>query len=328
MRKTFKTVLSVIAGCALLVNAPVYTHARSKSDTGQTQYSSLQKVVRGIVKSENGEPLIGVSISIKGTSKGTTSDIDGNFSIECMKNDVLVLSYIGFNTVELRVNNQSNLAVTLKEDTILMDEVIVVGYGTTSRRKAIGAVDQVKQQVIKEQPVANVTQALQGASPSLVIQQRSMDPNNNSLNINIRGLSTMNNNSPLIVIDGLIADGSSLNRLNPNDIDNISVLKDAGTAAIYGSRSANGVILITTKTGQKNQRPKVSLTGQVGFQDPKILFQPVSGYQNATMANLALTNVGQSPTYSPAEIRDLYDHRGDEKWNFDEIIRTSFTTKL
>src|SRR5699024_161243 len=109
------------------------------------------------------------------------------------------------------------------------------------------------------------------------------------------------------------ADGSSLNRLNPNDIDNISVLKDAGTAAIYGSRSANGVILITTKTGQKNQRPKVSLTGQVGFQDPEVLFRPVSGYQNATMANLALTNVGQSPTYSPAEIRDLYDHRGDEK---------------
>ena len=323
MRKTFKTVLSVIAGCALLVNAPVYTQAQSKSDTGQSQYSSLQKVVRGIVKSESGEPLIGVSISIKGTSKGTTSDIDGNFSIECKKNDVLVFSYIGFNTVELRVTNQSNIAVTLKEDTILMDEVIVVGYGTTSRRKAIGAVDQVKQQIIKEQPVANVTQALQGASPSLVIQQRSMDPNNNSLNINIRGLSTMNNNSPLIVIDGLVADGSSLNRLNPNDIDNISVLKDAGTAAIYGSRSANGVILITTKTGQKNQRPKVSLTGQVGFQDPEVLFRPVSGYQNATMANLALTNVGQSPTYSPAEIRDLYDHRGDEKWNFDEIIRTA-----
>ena len=146
----------------------------------------------------------------------------------------------------------------------------------------MGAVDQIKSEAIAERSVANLTQALQGTSPSLVIQQRSSDPADNQLNINIRGIGTMNNNQPLIVIDGLVSDNSSFNKLNPSDIENVSVLKDAGTAAIYGSRAANGVLLVTTKKGKLNQAPTVELTAQVGWQQPDVLYTPVEGWQNAT----------------------------------------------
>jgi len=131
----------------------------------------------------------------------------------------------------------------------------------------------------------------------------------------------MNRNDPLIVIDGLITDGGSLNKLNPLDIQNVSILKDAGTAAIYGSRSSNGVILITTRHGKKNQKSMVNLSSQVGWEDPKILFTPVEGYQNATLKNLALTNVGAQPEFTPGQIMDLYDHRNEEKWNFYDILK-------
>ena len=164
---------------------------------------------------------------------------NGNF-ISCNGDDMLVISYVGFNTIERKAGNASLLALVMKEDSKLLDEVIVIGYGTTTRKHVIGAVDQVKDKLIKDRPVANLTQALQGASPSLTIQQRSMNPNDNTMNINIRGVSSMNNNDPLIVIDGMIADDvKAMNMLNPSDIENVSILKDAGTAAIYGSRSSN-----------------------------------------------------------------------------------------
>src|SRR5690606_16387062 len=155
------------------------------------------------------------------------------------------------------------------------------------------------------------------------IQQRSMDPNNNTMNINIRGISTMNSNGPLVVIDGLVTESGALNKLNPADIESVSVLKDAGTAAIYGSRSANGVILVTTKTGKRNQRPRVNISSLVGVQDPQILYSPVAGYQNATLKNMALTNVNKDPEFTPDQIMDLYNHRDVEVWNYDQIMQSS-----
>lgn len=321
-RKYKKNFVSLVLSL-LFIGTPCILNAQTGNINEHQQSPSAKNTVKGTVKDETGEPLVGVSVVIKGTINGTITDLDGNFSISCNKNDVLQISYVGFLTQDITVGNNSNFQIKLKEDQKVLDEVIVIGYGTTTRKSAVGAVDQVKAKAIEERPVANVTQALQGASPSLTIQQRSMDPNDNSLNINIRGLSTMNNNSPLIVIDGLVTDNSSLNKLSPGDIDNISVLKDAGTAAIYGSRSANGVILVTTKSGKKNQRPTVRLGMQLGTQDPTILYRPVEGYQNAILKNLSLTNVGQSAMYSPAEVRDLYDHRSEEYWNFDKIIQSA-----
>lgn len=292
------------------------------ADTYEVMQNSLQ--LKGTVTDQAGAPLVGVSIAVKGKSgEGTITDIDGKYSLRCDRNSTLVFSYIGYKTVEVQVTGKTNINVTMKEDAEQLSEVIVVGYGTTTKKSAIGSVSQVKADAITKRPVANVTQALQGAAPGVVIQQTSYNPNDNRTNLNIRGISTLNDNSPLIVIDGLVSDAGSFNKLNPMDIENISILKDAGTSAIYGSRSANGVIVVTTKTGKKNERPTVRLSGAVGMQDPQVLFSPLKGYQNATLTNLANTNVGNAPKFSPEQIRDLAAHESEEQWFYDQILRTA-----
>ncbi len=282
--------------------------------------SVVQSIQGNIVDATTGVGMAGVTITVKGTGISAKTDSKGLFTIAAKVGDVLVINYLGYETVEHRITS-STVTISLNSLETALDEVIVVGYGTTNRKSVVGAVDQISSKAIENRPVGNVTQALQGASPSLNIQQRSMNPNDNTMNINIRGISTMNNNNPLIVIDGLVSEGGSLNKLNPADIESVSVLKDAGTAAIYGSRSANGVILVTTKKGRQNQKPKVSISSLVGLQEPNVLYRPVEGYQNATLKNLALTNVGQNPQFSPTEIMDLYDHKAEERWNYDEILQ-------
>lgn len=259
---------------------------------------------------------------VEGTTNGTITDIDGKFTLNVPENATLDVSYIGFLTQKINVKGQSDLKITLREDTQKLDEVVVVGYGTRSRKSLTGAVDQVNDEVFENRPVTNATQALQGASANLIIQSKNANPNDNSMNINIRGVSTMGNNDPLIVIDGLISSTGTLNNLNPNDIENVSVLKDAGSAAIYGSRAANGVILITTKKGAAG-KPKVTFNGQVGWQDPNILFHPVEGWQNAMLRNQANINAGSAPQFTPADIRDLYNHRDEEEWLYDQIMKTA-----
>ena len=292
------------------------------AQTGVTQQSRTEKTVKGTVKDEQGEPLIGVSVAIKGTTNGTITDADGKFSISCNGDDMLVISYVGFNTIERKAGNASLLALVMKEDSKLLDEVIVIGYGTTTRKHVIGAVDQVKDKLIKDRPVANLTQALQGASPSLTIQQRSMNPNDNTMNINIRGVSSMNNNDPLIVIDGMIADDvKAMNMLNPSDIENVSILKEAGTAAIYGSRSSNGVILITTKKGPLDMKPQVSFSASVGSQNPDILLKPLPGYQNALLRNDSYVNAGKDPIYTAEEIHQFA--KGDSEWGYKAILKNA-----
>lgn len=319
--RKYKLLFFSLAIASLFILAPdINAGQASILSTSQTKNT----LVKGTVKDASGEPLIGVSVSVKGKSRiGTITDINGNFSIQCDANDTLVFSYIGYATLEFPVNGKSSLSISMKEDTKVLDEVIVVGYGTTTRKSAVGAVDQVKADMIENRPVANMTQALQGAAPNVIIQQRNHNPNDNKTNFNIRGISTLNDNSPLFVIDGLVADGESFNKLNPMDIENISILKDAGTAAIYGSRSSNGVVVVTTKKGKKNQRPVVRLSGMIGWENPDILFSPVAGYQNATLRNLAETNAGNAPKYTPDQIRDLAAHQNEESWFFDQIMRTA-----
>ncbi|MEG1585591.1 MAG: TonB-dependent receptor, partial [Bacteroidales bacterium] len=312
--------LSLVMALLLGVSPNIYAQTAGRSNTTAEKNNF---VIKGIVKDDAGEPLPGVSVSIKSTTAGTITDINGNFALECAPKATLVFSYIGYTTQERTPDGKKNLSVILSENNKLLDEVIVIGYGTTTRKSAVGSVDQVKSEMIENRPVANLTQALQGAAPNLVIQQRSFNPNDNTSNLNIRGVSTLNSNSPLIVIDGLVSDESSFNKLNPMDIGNISILKDAGTAAIYGSRSSNGVILVTTKTGQKEQAPSIRLSGMMGWQDPKILFSPVAGYQNATLRNLAMTNANENPVYTPDQIRDLAAHRNEENWFYNQIIRTA-----
>ena len=292
--------------------------------TSPSQNSVNQKVknVKGVVVDETGEPVIGANVVVAGTTNGTVTDFNGNFTLEVPENGTLDISFIGYLTQSISLKGKSDFRITLKEDTQKLDEVVVVGYGTRSRKSITGSVDQVNSEIFENRPVTNATQALQGASANLIIQSKNANPNDNSMNINIRGVSTMGNNDPLIVIDGLVSSSSTLNNLNPNDIDNVSVLKDAGSAAIYGSRSANGVILVTTKKGSKGSKPVVAFNGQVGIQDPHILFSPVEGWQNAMLRNQANMNVGSAPQFTPTQIRDLYDNSNEEEWLYDQIVKS------
>ncbi|MGJ1409865.1 TonB-dependent receptor [Sphingobacterium thalpophilum] len=295
---------------------------------------SGQAVIKGRVTNERGEPLANVSVRVKGNQQaGTSTAADGTFMIRNLSpTSTLVLSSVGYEQLTVQLASMSatqleQLQLVMKHSNSQLEEVIVIGYGTTTRQRIVGAVDQIGSKTFQDRPVGNVTQALQGASPSLTIQQKSMDPNDNSMNINIRGISTVNSNAPLVVIDGIITEGGTLNKINPDDIETVSVLKDAGSTAIYGSRSANGVILVTTKRGRQNQKPTVAVGTQWGVQQPNILFSPVAGYENATLRNLALTNSGMDPQFSPAAIADLYAHQDIEKWNLPEIMKNSFQQK-
>ena len=315
--KTRLATLGLIA--ASLFTYPVMTTA---SPVPQTVSNQRSMTLKGIVTDPAGEPLIGASVIIKGAKQGVAPGLDGDFTLSCKPSDTIVFSYVGYLTKELQAS-QVGQTVVLEENTKTLDEVIVVGYGTTTRKSAVGAVDQVKSDIFENRSVANMTQALQGASPSLIIQRKSQNPTGESTNFNVRGISTLNDNSPLFVIDGLVSDAGAFNRLNPMDIENISVLKDAGTAAIYGSRSANGVILVTTKGGKKGEGTKVRFSGMLGWEKPHQNFRPTAGYQNATLRNLAATNAGENPIFTPDQIRDLYDHRDEESWFPDQIYKTA-----
>lgn len=295
--------------------------AEEDKQASTTLQQQTKKQIRGTVVDARGESIIGANIVEVGTTNGTVTDIDGNFSLQVENNASVRISYIGYLEQTVNTSGNSTFNIILLEDTKALDELIVIGYGTRQRKSITGAVDQVNAEMFEDRPVSNAVQALQGASANLIIQQKNMNPNDNNLTINIRGVSTMGNNDPLIVIDGLISSTNTLNNMNQNDIENVSVLKDAGSAAIYGSRSANGVILVTTKKGSKLNKPTVRLSGLVGYQDPHILYQPVEGWQNAMYRNQANMNAGSAPVFTPAQIRDLYDHRGEEYWYYNEIMQ-------
>ncbi|QCR24682.1 TonB-dependent receptor [Pontibacter sp. SGAir0037] len=308
-------------GVELLADAS--KHADVKQQTKTVASTNAAVAVTGEVKDEDGMGLPGVTVVLKGASGvGATTDVNGRFSVNVpdgQENGTLVFSYIGYVTQEVPISNRTEINITMKTDAKALEEVVVVGYGTQRRVSVTGAVDQVTSAVIEGKPAMNAVQALQGTSPNLIIQQRSYEPGQ-SANLNIRGISTMNNNGPLVVIDGII--GGDINLLNPSDIESVSVLKDAGTAAIYGSRANNGVILVTTKKGKKNTRPTVTYNGLVGIQEPRVLYKPVKGYENALLRSQATVNAGLSPIYGPEEIRN-FQEQGDNEWFLNTILQNA-----
>lgn len=209
------------------------------------------KDVKGTITDSSGEPLIGVSIMEKGTSNGTVSDIDGNFTISTNKSNTLVISYLGYTSQEVNATSGKPLQILLKENTELLDEVIVVGYGTQKKVNLTGSVSSVSAKELANKPVTSTAQALAGLAPGLSVLQNSGRPGAGA-SVKIRGTGTFSSagNSPLVLIDGL---SGSLDDVDPNDIQNISFLKDAASASIYGNRAANGVILIETKKRNNRQ---------------------------------------------------------------------------
>lgn len=285
--------------------------------TAQNQKTQVTGVITS--KSDN-LSLPGVSvIDVSDSRNGVNADFDGHYSITVNSaTTTLRFTMIGYKPVEVKVNNRSTINVAMDLDVSSLDEVVVVGYGTQKKKKVTGAIDQVSSQAFEGRPSVNATQALQGKAPSLIIQQTNSEPGA-GLNINIRGISTLNNNGPLIVIDGIV--GGDINVLNPNDIDSVSVLKDAGSAAIYGSRGNNGVVLITTKKGSKGKPMSVQYSSLVGYNNPFFFTKPVHGYENAMLRNEAAYNSdAANAVFTSEQIAEL-KAKGDTKWFAEEIVK-------
>ncbi|TBO41831.1 TonB-dependent receptor [Pedobacter kyonggii] len=277
--------------------------------------------VSGKVVDEKGIGLPGVSVQIKGTTVGAVTDANGIYSVSVPDNLAsrsLTFSYLGYVSQDIPIAGRKTINVQLKAGGVnALDEVVVVGYGTQKRVSITGAVSTIDAKNIENKPVLNAYQALQGESPNLIIQQTNLNPGSN-VTVNIRGVGTLGDNTPLVVVDGIV--GGNLNTINPNDIASVSVLKDAGAAAIYGSRAANGVILITTKAGKLNQKTTVSYNGSYGIQDANVLVHKVPAWQNAYYKNESLVNSGLSPAYTPDQIQQLKD-KGDGTWEIEHLLR-------
>lgn len=236
----------------------------TNSDT--TTDGDAGKTIKGVINDEQGETIIGASVIIKGEDTGTTSDMDGRFTLEAPEGAILVISYIGYHTQEVKVRKRSLLRVVLKEDNQLLDEVVVVGYGTV-KRVTYGCCVRCIQQTIQNQPVQRVENILQGRTPGVEVTATSGMPGA-SMKVRVRGTTSINKSSdPLYVIDGIIS-SSGLDGINPSDIQSMEILKDASSTAIYGSRGSNGVILITTKQGSEG-KAQVTFDASVGLSSVK-----------------------------------------------------------
>ncbi len=227
-----------------------------------------QNKVTGIVKDANDEPIIGANVIVKGQSTGTITDIDGRFVLDTPKDAVLQITYIGYVSQEVKVSGKKELNVVLKEDTETLEEVVVVGYGVQKKANLTGAVSSVKMdEILGDRPVTSVSNVLMGAMPGLQVTGTSGQPGA-EMSFNIRGVNSINEGAPLVLVDNVEMD---INMLDPNDIESISVLKDAASSAIYGARAAFGVILVTTKKGMKDTRFSINYSNNFSFSKPSNL---------------------------------------------------------
>lgn len=306
LKHTFRrqTLFSTVLFSSLLVGSPQLVQAAM----GDVQAVMQSDVVKGTVVDVNGEPIIGANVMIKGTVNGTITDIDGNFTLNDAKG-ILVVSFIGYNTQEIAVKgNETALKIVLTEDSKQLEEVVVVGYGTQKKETLTGAVAMVKgEEVLKGRAASNVGTALQGAIPGLTVTRSSSRPTENAT-ISIRGGISANASDPLVLIDGVDAYAWELNQLNPNDIESVSVLKDAA-ASIYGARAAGGVILITTKRA-KEGKTTVSYNGSVTANFVGKNYPAATGSEWARMMLMA----DQNDTNHPNGASSLWTLQG---WNVD-----------
>jgi len=272
-------------------------------DRQSLEKQQIDRTITGIVTDETNDPLPGVSIVIKGTQNGVITDGNGSFSIvSAADNPVLTFSFVGYLSQDIAVGNESILNIRLQSDEKALDEVVVVGYGTEKKVNVVGSIATVSSKDLTLSPVPNISNAMAGRMPGVMVQQRSGEPGSNAANILIRGKSTLGNNSPLVVIDGI--QGRDLNSVNMEDIASISVLKDAA-AAIYGARAANGVILITTKSGNTNSGPVFNYKFYEGFQKPTQLPELASSGEYAEMIREVETYRGIAETNMTFSLEDI-----------------------
>lgn len=305
-RALFSKALLKATTCLLLTSgigiSPAF--ASPKSNELVTERVQQTSTINGKVTDANGEAIIGASVTVKGaTSNGTITDLDGKFNLDAPANVTLVISYVGYKTIEIPVNGKKTLAITLKEDTEMLDEVVVVGYGTQKKATLTGSVSSVGGDDIKKMSPVNITNTLAGKTAGVIANTRTGEPGEDNADILIRGKGTLGSTSPLIVVDG-VAD-RSFGRLNPDDIESISILKDA-SAAIYGARAANGVIVVTTKRG-KEGKVKVNYNGNLSFSQPTRIPEMLNSYQYATYVNEFDASQGNNPTYPETAMAKILD---------------------
>ncbi len=320
--------------------------------TGYSTVAQNNTVTGQITDKQTGSPMSGVSITVKGTTNGTSTNTSGEYTINAPVNGILVISSVGYGTIELPVNNRSLINSTIGTDNTSLNEVVVVGYGKEKKINVIGSIATVSSKEISAAPVSNVSNALAGRLPGAIVQQRSGEPGSDAASILIRGIGTLGNSAPLVVIDGIpgrdvntnqisneygeqTVDGSAgrdLNSINPEDIESITVLKDA-SAAIYGARAANGVILVTTKRGKTDAPPTFNYSFYTGWLSPTAVPKMADAATYAQMLREMETYKGVAPsnmTFTPEDLEKFksgkfpWTHPNTDWW--DATLRKSSQT--
>jgi TonB-linked SusC/RagA family outer membrane protein len=295
-----------------------------------TVKNEIDVEISGTVVDESGAPIPGATVSVKGTSIGTATDLDGRYSLSVPEEAILVFSFIGFESQEVEVGNQKMINVTLVEDVSSLEEVVVVGYGTQKRENLTGAVSTVTfDEELENRPLTNASQALSGHVPGIWVSQNSGQPGSDAAQIRVRGWGTLNNSNPLILVDGVEA---SINEVNPNDIASMTVLKDAASSAIYGSRAANGVVLITLKSGEFGEKARVNIGSYYGQQSLGRRYDLIdNSAEYMEMWNTALENQGGSPLFPENVINDFRNNNDPYRYPntnfFDEVFKTAPITE-
>ena len=286
----------------------IVVHKKKEILKEQTKVQ-LERTVTGQVTNENGENLPGVTVVLKGTITGTSTDASGNYSLSVPNVDgTLVFSFIGFVTQEVAIGNRETINIRLLTDIKALEEVVVVGYGVQKKENLTGAVSSITGDELAKRPVMRATAALQGLAPGMTVTQRSGQPGADDGTIRIRGIGTLGNSNPLVLIDGI---EGTLDGVAPNDIESISVLKDAASASIYGSRAANGVILVTTKTA-KGEKLSVQYNNFIGWQKFTELPEYADAYTYMTRLNEAYSNMGKTPLYSDQYLNEYQANKATD----------------
>ena len=313
------------------------TNRQSTPKQGSASRQQDGKKISGVVKDDSGEPIVGASVMVKGTSLGTITNVDGEFALEVPANATLSVSYIGYVQQDVTVKNNNRLRITMTEDAAKkLDEVVVVGYGTQKKASVTGAISSVTTKDLVQTPQANISNMLVGKMPGLIAMQRSGAPGEDGSTLLIRGVSTFTDNTaPLVMIDGV--ERPNYNGVDPNEIESISILKDASATAIYGVRGANGVILITTRKG-KTGKPQLSYSGNVAIQRPTAIPSYLNSADYATLYNEAQRNdtyvsgAAYMPRFSDKDI-ELYRNGTDPlfhpnmDWTGDFLRKSTLRTQ-
>lgn len=277
-------------------------------------FFNLMATITGIVTDSEGEPIPGATVIIEGFNQGTVTDIDGKFSIEADEGAVIVISFIGFKSERITVGNQTQYEIVLSEGETSLDEVVVVGYGTQIESRITGSIGRADPEDMARVSTPTVTQALQGRVAGVFIKNQNGQPGQNKTAINIRGFG-----EPLYIVDGLPVDEAVFSNINPNDIEELNILKDAASAAVYGARAGNGVVLVTTKRGSAGD-VRFSYRGDVGFQGLTMIPSPINSWEHMALFNIRNTDRGIGNFWAPETVAQFREHTdGSDPENFPNV---------